>query len=82
MPPLREFAVVNYRRRDQPVGRPYRVFELRDSSGELLRYPHRKLIHIAGMVRHLAVDLMKKDPPRDVPAEWVKTTSLDIPMRM
>ena len=73
VPPLREFAIVNYRRRDQPVGRPYRVFQLRDCSGELFRYPHRKLIHIAGMVRHLAVDLMEKDPPRDVPAEWAKT---------
>ncbi|MBV8453541.1 MAG: type I-U CRISPR-associated protein Cas5/Cas6, partial [Deltaproteobacteria bacterium] len=55
---------VFYASAERPIGHPYRVFELRDSSGDLFRYPHRKLIHIAGMVRHLAVALMKKDPPR------------------
>jgi len=41
--------------------------------GSRFRYPHRKLIHIAGMVRHLAIEAMKKDPPRNVDADWVES---------
>jgi CRISPR-associated protein Csb2 len=71
--PLRVFNVVRYRRENEPLGRPYRAFELRDSSGEWFRYPHRKLIHIAGMMRHLATEMMKKDPPSGVDENWVKS---------
>lgn len=55
------------------VGRPWRVFELRNTDGSRFRYPHRRLLHIAGMVRHLAVAAMGKDPPRDVPGDWAET---------
>jgi CRISPR-associated protein Csb2 len=73
IPPLRVFDVVRYRRNDEPVQRPYRVFELRNTDGSRFRYPHRKLIHIAGMVRHLAIDAMKTAVPRGVPDHWVET---------
>lgn len=73
VPPLRVFDVVRYRRQDQPLQRPYRVFELRNTDGSRFRYPHRQLIHIAGMVRHLAIEAMKKVPPRDVDLDWVET---------
>jgi CRISPR-associated protein Csb2 len=53
--------------------RHYALFELRNQDGSFFRYPQRKLIHIAGMVRHLAIELMKSSPPRDVDDEWVRT---------
>ena len=53
-------------------GRPSRVFELRNTDGSSFRYPHRRLIHIAGMVRHLAIEAMKKDPPRGVDPQWIE----------
>jgi CRISPR-associated protein Csb2 len=71
--PLRVFDVVGYRRQDDPSGRPWRVFELRNADGSRFCYPHRRLIHIAGMVRHLAIAAMEKDPPNDAPEDWVKT---------
>lgn len=71
--PLRVFDVVQYQRQDEPLGRPWRVFELRNTDGSHFRYPHRRLIHIAGMVRHLAIEQMKADPPSSVPENWVET---------
>jgi CRISPR-associated protein Csb2 len=71
--PLRVFDVVRYRRQDEPLGRPWRVFELRNADGSRFRYSHCRLIHIAGMVRHLAVELMKNDPPRAVAENWLET---------
>ena len=53
--------------------RPYRIFELRKADGRRFRYPPRKLIHIAGMVRHLAIRAMKKNPPHDVDKDWAET---------
>lgn len=73
VPPLRVFDVVGYRREDEPLGRPFRVFELRCADGSRFRYPPSKLIHIAGMVRHLAIETLKKDPPRRVDEDWVET---------
>lgn len=73
VPPLRVFDVVLYRSQDEPVQRPHRVFELRNIDGSRFRYPARKLIHIAGMVRHLAIEAMKNDPPRGVDANWVES---------
>lgn len=70
--PLRVFDVVGYRRQDEPLGRPWRVFELRNTDGSHFRYPHWRLIHIAGMVRHLAVAAMEKDPPEGVAKTWVE----------
>jgi CRISPR-associated protein Csb2 len=72
VPPLRVFDLVPYRRRDDPPARPYRVFELRNVDGTFFRYPHRRLIHIAGMVRHLAINSMKKAPPPGADGDWVE----------
>lgn len=73
VPPLRVFDVVRYRSQNELAQRPYRVFELRNTDGSRFRYSHRRLIHIAGMVRHLAIEAMKKDPPRGIDDDdWIK----------
>ena len=77
VPPLTEFGIKAYRRADEIRSIPYAIFELRNDDGSFFQYPQRKLIHIAGMVRHLAIEAMdpKKGgaPPRGIPnaAEWV-----------
>jgi CRISPR-associated protein Csb2 len=58
---------------DCPLERPYRIFRLVDPSGERFTYPHRKTIHIAGMLRHVAKVAMLKDPPPELPENWVET---------
>jgi CRISPR-associated protein Csb2 len=49
------------------------VFELRRDDGSRFSYPQMKLIHIAGMVRHLTIELMTQSPPEDVDGDWVDT---------
>lgn len=77
-PPLTAtaFELVRYRSSEQPVSRPYAVFRLIDENEDTVAYPHAKLIHIAGMVKHLAIELMSKRPPRDLRGmskdEWVE----------
>jgi CRISPR-associated protein Csb2 len=73
VPPLKAFRVRGYRREDEPPQRPYRVFELRRADGSRFRYPHRRLIHLAGMVRHLAIEAMKASPPAGADGSWVET---------
>jgi CRISPR-associated protein Csb2 len=73
VPPLRAFRVRGYRRDDEPPQRPCRVFELRKADGGRFRYPHSKLIHLAGMIRHLAIEAMKASPPVGVDDTWVET---------
>lgn len=75
VPPLRVFDVIRYRCQDQPFQRPYRIFELRNIDGSRFRYPHRRLIHIAGMVRHLAIEAMRHpgNRPRGVDDNWLDT---------
>jgi CRISPR-associated protein Csb2 len=73
VPPLREFEVVRYRSQHETLRWPVRLFELRNLDGSRFRYPHRRFVHIAGMVRHLAIEAMKKDPPRGVVDSWVET---------
>jgi CRISPR-associated protein Csb2 len=73
VPPLRAFRVQVYRRDDAPPQRPYRVFELRNLDGSRFRYPQRKFVCIAGMMRHLAITAMTKAPPRGVADDWVET---------
>ena len=73
VPPLKVFRVRGYRRDDEPLQRPCRVFELRSVDGSRFRYPHRKLVHIAGMVRHLAIEAMKTSPPTARGSDWVET---------
>lgn len=78
--PLRVFDVVRYRSQDEPIQQPCRIFELRNLDGARFRYPHRKLIHIAGMVRHLSIRAMERDVPPHIrklsereQREWVET---------
>ncbi|KKK75681.1 hypothetical protein LCGC14_2871280, partial [marine sediment metagenome] len=73
VPPLIEFGVKAYRRADEIRSLPYALFELRNDDGSFFRYPQRQLVHIAGMVRHLAIEAMKLSPPEDVDDDWVKT---------
>jgi len=73
VPPLRVFRVCRYRRDDDPPQRPYCIFDLRKTDGGRFRYPHRKLIHLAGMTRCLAIDAMKASPPAGVDDDWVRT---------
>jgi CRISPR-associated protein Csb2 len=67
---------VGYRRASDPPPRPCVVFKLLDEDDDTVSYPHAKLIHVAGMVRHLAIKLMAGDPPRDLRGrsveEWVE----------
>jgi CRISPR-associated protein Csb2 len=57
------------------IPHPHAVFKLLDGNDDTVTYPQSKLVHIAGMVRHLAIETMKKNPPRDLrgrtPDEWV-----------
>jgi CRISPR-associated protein Csb2 len=75
VPPLTDDDVdrICYRRDIDPMPRPHAIFKLADENDDTFRYPHAKLIHIAGMVRHVAIACMKEDPPpwiEDSP-EWV-----------
>lgn len=74
--PLRMFDVVRYRRDTDPSPRPHAVFKLLDDDEDTVAYPHAKLIHVAGMVRHAAIKLMAKNPPRDLrgdsPEKWLE----------
>ncbi len=58
VPPLTAIEQVRYRRESDPVPRPIAVFKLLDSNEDPARYPHAKLVHIAGMVRHVAIQAM------------------------
>jgi CRISPR-associated protein Csb2 len=75
VPPLTAVDVVRYSRGSEPSPRPYAIFKLLDPNEDPARYPHAKLIHIAGMTRHVAIQAMLKDPPPWIPeserAEWV-----------
>jgi CRISPR-associated protein Csb2 len=54
--------------------RPRAIFKLLDINEDTFRYPHDKLIHVAGMVRYAAVELMSADPPSWIEDSdgWVK----------
>lgn len=70
--PLTQFKISGYRRATDPILRPHVVFELRHDDGSFCRYSQRKLIHIAGMVRHLAKEAMMLSPPAGVDKDWVE----------
>ena len=74
VPPLKAIDLLRYRRDTDPLSRPYAVFKLVDADDDAYRYPHDKLIHIAGMVRHLAIDAMKRSPPQSItnPGPWIE----------
>ena len=64
--PFAAFDQVQYHRDSDPVPRPYSVFKLFDYNDDTVSYPHAKLIHLAGMVRHAAIELMTRNPPSDL----------------
>jgi CRISPR-associated protein Csb2 len=72
------FDRVFYSNTNKPIARPYVVFRLLNDDDSPFRYPQSRLIHIAGMVRHLAIELMKKCPPAELPEgfsdpeKWVR----------
>jgi CRISPR-associated protein Csb2 len=72
VPPLTAYRAVGYRRPADPISLPTAVFELRHDDGSFCRYSQRKLIHIAGMVRHLAIEAMQRSPPSGVADDWVE----------
>jgi CRISPR-associated protein Csb2 len=69
----RVFERVFYASVERSIGRPYRVFELHNADGSRFRYPHGRLIHLAGMIRHLAKEAMLISPPDGVDGGWVET---------
>jgi CRISPR-associated protein Csb2 len=71
VPPLAAMDQVRYRRDADPVPRPHAVFKLIDENDDTVTYSQSKLVHIAGMVRHLAIETMKNSPPREL-REWTQ----------
>lgn len=73
---LSAFEVLPYRRDNDPIPHPHAVFKLLDDNDDTVTYPQSKLVHLAGMVRHLAIEAMKRNPPRDLRgrdvAEWLE----------
>lgn len=70
--PLTAYQAVPYRRSSDPVGQPVECFELRNADDSYCTYPQQKLIHIAGMVRHLAKEAMQQSSPIGVSEDWVE----------
>jgi CRISPR-associated protein Csb2 len=73
VPPLKIFHVVGYRRASDPISQPAIVFELRNDDDSLFRYSQEKFVHLAGMVRHVAIETMTKSRPEGVAEDWVET---------
>jgi CRISPR-associated protein Csb2 len=68
----RIFDRVLYTSVERPMGRPRRVLRLVDENEEACRLPHAKLVHVAGMLRHVAIEAMTRNPPPFVSGpEWV-----------
>jgi CRISPR-associated protein Csb2 len=65
------FDRVFYESKEKLLQRPYVVFELRREDGSFFDYPQDRLIHIAGMVRHLAITAMENAPPEGIDTDWV-----------
>jgi CRISPR-associated protein Csb2 len=59
------FDHVFYASAEHPLGQPCVVFALRTRGDDSYRYPHAKLVHIAGMTRSAAIKAMKAYPPED-----------------
>jgi CRISPR-associated protein Csb2 len=75
----RIFDRVLYTSTERPMGRPSIFFRLLNDESEPTRYPQPLLAHIAAVVRHAAIECMKKDgsnAPRWIDeakrAEWVE----------
>lgn len=72
VPPLTQFDIVSYRRLSDPIFPPHAVFELRRDNDSFFTYPQRRLVHIAGMARHMAKRVMQVAPPADVDGRWIE----------
>lgn len=66
VPPLIMFDQIPYRRDIDPVPRPLAIFRLVDANDDTVTYSQSNFIHIGGMVRHLAIEVMRNHPPRDL----------------
>lgn len=74
VPPLSAFEIVSYRRDTTIVPPPYALFRLQPLGDDRsFSYPQAKLIHIAGMVRHLAIKTLRRSPPSGTDDRWLET---------
>ncbi len=73
VPPLTVFKSVAFRRETDPVVRPHVIFQLVAPDGRPFAYPQSKLIHIHGMVRHLAIEAMQRSRPPGTDDDWVES---------
>ena len=75
--PLSAFDQVPYRRETDPVPRPQAVLRLVDGNEDAVAYSHARLVDIAGMVRHAAIEVISRNSPRDLrglsPQQWVRS---------
>lgn len=59
------------------IPRPHAVFKLIDENDDTVTYPQSTLVHIAGMVKHLAIEALRKNPRRDLRGrtqeDWVES---------
>lgn len=74
VPPLTAIEYVKYRRSTDPLPRPYQAFKLLNFDGSTHRHRPSQLMHLAGMVRHLAIERMNRPgfAPAGTPDDWVK----------
>ena len=70
VPPLSDFDQVRYRRDTDRLPRPQAVFKLVDDNDDTVTYHQSRLIHVAGMVRHAAINAMKMEPPGNFRELW------------
>jgi CRISPR-associated protein Csb2 len=69
---LTRFNMTAYHRSSEVRARPHALFELRHEDGQYCVYLQRRLIHLAGMVRHLAKKQMEQSLPPDVDDQWIE----------
>jgi CRISPR-associated protein Csb2 len=67
------FDRVLYTSAERPLGQPCEGFDLRTSGDDSYRYPHARLIHIAGMIRRAAIEAMEGYPPDGVDDAWLES---------
>jgi CRISPR-associated protein Csb2 len=67
------FTRIFYASIERPLGRPAVSFTLRSAAGDFYPYPPGKLMHLAGMMRHAAIQAMTQYPPDGLEdaAAWV-----------
>jgi len=67
-----QFGKASYGRATDAPARPYAIFELIAADGSWVAYPQRKLMKMAGMVRHLAIEAMRMCPPPGCDSQWAE----------